>query len=295
MINILDIDETLAFDIESTGLDTKNDRIVEFGSAVFKGGKVLWRGRALVNPGVEIPDEARAVHKIGNERVANCPPFSELLPRIQKKFDECPLLVGYNCLSFDVPMLNAEAARAGSDWRVPVDKVIDLQVFVNWFHRGERPRKLEVIASRLYDVHPSEGSAHSAAVDTQMTGELLMAMVKKGVIPSTLEACLEDQARYHTIIEQEFRDWGPWIYRCRKTQRLRMGAGKNCGSLLSEVPKTFFSWALGNVSDLPEAAKVAFEAARDGKVQDEIQRTMLETATSDAKAEEEDDVSWGGW
>jgi DNA polymerase-3 subunit epsilon len=286
--------DILALDFESTGLSTENDQIVECGITIFKQGKPVSRGRKLVRPDVPIADEARAVHRISNERVADCPSFGDLLPRLIKSFEKTELVVTYNGLFFDIPLLNAEAKRAGSDWRVPMEKILDVFVFVGWHHRGERHRKQEIIGPKFYDVQPQEGAAHSAAVDTQMTGEILFGMIKNNIIADNIEAALAEQARLQPIIAKEFEEWGVWLYRDRSTRRLRLGAGKNCGKLLVDVPKTFYNWALNNVDDLPTPAKKAFEAARDGRTQDEIQESMFADEERTEKMETDDVEGWGG-
>jgi len=66
------------FDIESTGVNVVNDRIVELSVLkIFPDGKKeskTW----LVNPEMEIPAETTAIHGITNEKIANEPTFKAL-------------------------------------------------------------------------------------------------------------------------------------------------------------------------------------------------------------------------
>jgi hypothetical protein len=63
------------FDLETTGLDVKNDRIVELALIkVTPQGDVLERVRRY-NPGLPIPPEATAVHGITDDDVADEHPF----------------------------------------------------------------------------------------------------------------------------------------------------------------------------------------------------------------------------
>ena len=73
-------------DVETTGLDAAVDRIVEIAAVT-----VALAPRphiealsldTLVNPGVPIGPEARAVHHIGDEMVASAPRFKALVPRL---------------------------------------------------------------------------------------------------------------------------------------------------------------------------------------------------------------------
>src|SRR6266511_2479149 len=58
-------------DIEATGLDGTVDRIIEIAIGVGKGGDVLERRTWLINPGCPIAEEARGVHGITDEMVAD--------------------------------------------------------------------------------------------------------------------------------------------------------------------------------------------------------------------------------
>jgi len=57
-----------AFDIETTGTDTENDRIVTASVSLVGGGIDIVSRNWLVDPGVPIPAEATAVHHITTER-----------------------------------------------------------------------------------------------------------------------------------------------------------------------------------------------------------------------------------
>ena len=265
---------------------------MEFGATVFKNGEVQNRGSVLVNPEMKISEEARKVHKISNEIVAEAKLFKEWAPRIKEKFEGAPLLIGYNCIRFDAPMLDAEFERAEIDFRMPMTKILDVMTWVNWYHRGRRGRRQEQIGPEVYNIH-FDGAAHSAGADTQMTGDILLAMVKEGIIEDDIESALKWQAEKREVIEQEYTDWGPWLFRDRNTRRIRIGAGKHTGKLISEVNRNSFNWYLENIEDLPGPARAAFEAAKAGRTQDEIQESLF-AATSSEKKEEDDVEGWGG-
>ena len=281
--------EFVAFDLETTGKEPDSDWICELGVAIFENGALVSRGNAGFKPPKPIEDEARDVHGISNEMVENKPDFGTFIPRLVSKFDLVPMIVGYNCRRFDAPILDRECERAGSEWRVPRAKMLDLMSFVNWYHRGERERKQGVIAETIYEV-TAKGDLHSAAVDTQLTGELLLAMVESGIIPDDVEEALSEELRLGAMIEEEFKRWTYWLYRDRQTKRLRMGAGKHCGRYLHSVEKRTLSWYVNNISDLPGTVKKAFEDARDGKFQDEMQDSMIKDENTTPV-----EVVWGGW
>jgi len=72
------------FDLETTGVNTATDRIVQISMIkVFPDGKED-KYNYFVNPGIPIPAEATAIHGITDEMVRDKPLFSEIAPEIEK-------------------------------------------------------------------------------------------------------------------------------------------------------------------------------------------------------------------
>jgi DNA polymerase III alpha subunit (gram-positive type) len=268
----------VSFDLETTGLNTADDKIIQFGVAVFERGQFAARGARLVDPGRLIPKEVTEITGIGDDDVAGHEPFvASLAARVATKFASTPLIVGFNCLSFDMPILRRELAPLTIADNAPV---LDVKVFVDWHHRGLRSRKLVTMATDVYTLAVDGQRAHSAATDAQWTGQLLLAMIAKGLVPNDIDAALAAQTAHKKTVDAEFARWSYWIYADRKTQTLRLGAGKYCGYLLSEVPKNYFQYMRG-LGDLPAAV-----------VEELIRLNDAPLTTSTVVAE---DVQWGGW
>ena len=83
------------FDLETTGINIGNDRIVEISMLkIFPNGNKesnTW----LVNPEIEIPAETSAIHGITNERVVTEPTFKELAQTVYNLIDDADL-AGFN-------------------------------------------------------------------------------------------------------------------------------------------------------------------------------------------------------
>jgi DNA polymerase-3 subunit epsilon len=100
-------------DVETTGLDPCECRIVEFGAITFdRSGLELGRFCSLVNPGVPIPPDAGAIHGITDAMVANAPTIGRLLSSIwffcrdyDTDLNHPCTLIGHN-LSFDMGFIN---------------------------------------------------------------------------------------------------------------------------------------------------------------------------------------------
>lgn len=160
------------FDIESTGKNPQQDRIVELGIIVLYPDGTRRQHRFLVNPTVPIPDEVVLVHGITNEMVKDCPTFKEVSGQIVEVLEGCDL-GGFNSNKFDIPMLDAELRRAGIDLDFSGTHFVDIGVLFKIF----APRTLTAaVLGYLFKDH--EG-AHGALADTEATIDVLFAQLEK--------------------------------------------------------------------------------------------------------------------
>ena len=160
------------FDLETTGINIGNDRIVEISMLkIFPNGKKLSK-TWLVNPEIEIPKEATALHGITNERVVTEPTFKELADSINEMIADADL-AGFNSNRFDIPLLAEEFLRAGMNFDMNDRKAIDVQVI---FHKKEQ-RTLS--AGYKFYCNKELEDAHSAEADTNATYEILKAQLDR--------------------------------------------------------------------------------------------------------------------
>ena len=100
------------FDLETTGTDTSNDRIVEISMVkVAPDGEKTIKTRRI-NPEMPIPAEATAVHHITDEDVKDCPTFKQIAKSLKAFMEGCDF-GGFNSNRFDLPVLVEEFLRAG--------------------------------------------------------------------------------------------------------------------------------------------------------------------------------------
>lgn len=160
------------FDLETTGTNINNDRIVEICYLkVYPNGNEESK-TMRINPGMPIPAEASAVHGIYDADVIDCPTFKEVARSIANDIEGCDL-AGFNSNRFDIPVLAEEFLRAGVDIDLSRRKFIDVQVI---FHKMEQ-RTLSA-AYKFYCDKDLE-DAHSAEGDTRATYEVLMAQLDR--------------------------------------------------------------------------------------------------------------------
>ncbi len=102
---------SLAFvDVEATGLDPRNDRVVEVCVERVRGGEVEARLETLVMPGARVGG-ASHVHGLGAEQLAGAPVFAEIADELVRVLDGA-VFVGHGA-AWDVGYLEAELERAG--------------------------------------------------------------------------------------------------------------------------------------------------------------------------------------
>lgn len=154
------------FDLESTGVDPRNDRIVEIAGLKLRPGGGSELKSLRLNPGRPIPKEASAIHGITDADVKHAPTFETVAPEL-KLFFEGADLAGFNLVRFDIPLLTAEFERVGYRFSLLERRVIDTQTI---FHKLE-PRTLSA-AYKLY-LGRDLPNAHSAAGDACATAEVL--------------------------------------------------------------------------------------------------------------------------
>lgn len=107
----------IGFDLETTGTEPGESRIVTVAVVEVRGGEVRGRRGWLANPGIPIPEQASAIHGISTERaVAEGRPVREVADEIAAAlvdhWREGAIVVAYNA-AFDLTLLSAELARHG--------------------------------------------------------------------------------------------------------------------------------------------------------------------------------------
>ena len=264
------LDEALlmCFDLETTGVNINEDRIVQLAVSYFHKHRVVQQHTQIFNPGVPIPEGASAVHGVYDAHVVDQPKLADFIPRLAPHFRgevlaqrPPPLLVGYNLISFDVPLFKAELSRVGHDSDLIEIPTLDLIIFVRWFLRHRRHQRLENICQ---DFGVSLTKAHDALFDAKACGYLVSHFLRSGYLPTTVGEALKAQAHFASVLEQEYQDYRRWLYRDRTTQALTMGQGKHIGVGLAHVDPSYLTHCLNTMSDLPPMVREAFTSRLKG-------------------------------
>lgn len=241
------------FDIESTGVNPRLDRIIELSIV-----KVLPDGSRevktwLVNPEMPIPRESTEIHGITDKDVATCPPFIFIVDEVDAFLADCDL-GGYNILHFDIPILEEEFTRCGRDLGASSRHVIDAQKI---YHKKE-PRDLSA-AVRFFCGREHVG-AHGAEADALATLDVIEGQFERyGDLPTTIDG-----------IEREFNNLDP--ANVDRAGRFRwengevvVNFGKKKGSKLRDLAKddrSFLKWMVKG--DFPIDTRKIAEDALEG-------------------------------
>lgn len=160
------------FDLETTGTNIGDDRIVEISYIkVYPDGHEE-SGTRRINPGRPIPAEATTVHHISDEDVKDEPRFEQVAQALSEVFTNVDI-AGFNSNRFDVPLLVEEFLRAGVNIDFSNCRFVDVQTI---YHKMEQ-RTLSA-AYRFYCDKNLE-DAHSAQADTRATYEVLLAQLER--------------------------------------------------------------------------------------------------------------------
>jgi len=198
------------FDLETTGLDLREARIVTACAVEIdqdgniKGAKKEW----LADPGIDIPVAASNVHGVTTEIArANGRPakevVSELLETLRGFFERGLPVVAFNA-PYDFTILHYEALRHSLEPITDPKPVIDPMVmdkFVDTYRSGKRT--LEV-ASKLYGVALDD--AHNATADAVAAGRVAQAIAKKYAdkLPADLDSLHNAQIEWSAIQDASY-------------------------------------------------------------------------------------------
>lgn len=164
----------IIFDTETTGLENKNDRVIEIGGIElinhFPTGETI---HFYINPGErKVHPDALAVHGITDEFLTDKPPFAEVAPKIVEFFEGAKW-IAHNA-TFDMGFINAEFARIGLP-PVPGDQVVDTLAMARRKH-PMGPNTLDALCRR-YGIDNSHRTKHGALLDSELLAEVYIEMI----------------------------------------------------------------------------------------------------------------------
>lgn len=164
----------IVFDTETTGLDSREDRIIEIGGVElidrFPTGKTY---HIFIEPeGRPVHPDALAVHGISNERLAGEPKFKDIAEDFLAFFAGAKL-IAHNA-RFDQGFIDAELKRIGLPALDP-DMIIDTLAIAKRKH-PMGPNSLDALCKR-YGIDNSRREKHGALLDSELLAEVYIELI----------------------------------------------------------------------------------------------------------------------
>ncbi len=164
-------EEYIAFDLETTGLSPRQDRIIEIGAVRMKRGEELERFQTFVDPGQQLDKETTDLTGITDEMLSGAPKIGEALPKLLAFIGD-GILVAHNA-QFDTTFVYQEAKRLGIDFKV---RSADTMVLSQCLLPEMNQHKLNLVAKSL-DL--GDFNHHRAADDALMCGKIFAKLLEK--------------------------------------------------------------------------------------------------------------------
>ena len=170
--------EYCVLDLETTGLSTRYDHIIEFGGVIVTKNTVTnKRLQLFIKPPVEIPPFIANKTNITNEMVKDALPFDKAIDKILEFIGD-KVIVAHNA-DFDFNFLNEKLEEIG---REPLKNTcLDTLNLARSVIKNRKYYKLGYIAKQ-FNVDYDEDTAHRADYDAEVLADVLVKMLT--IIPN---------------------------------------------------------------------------------------------------------------
>ncbi len=164
--------EAVVLDTETTGLDVRNDRVVQIGAVRLKGTELIAGSEfeTLVRPGIPVPPMATRVHGLDDRALAEAPDFAAIAPKLAVLLDDA-VVIGHS-IHFDLAILRFEAVRHKQRWTEPI--ALDLGLLFAGLRPGLVDTSLDAL---LLSYGLKAEGRHSALGDARLTARLYAALL----------------------------------------------------------------------------------------------------------------------
>ena len=249
----------LAFDLETTGVNAKRDRIVQFAFVGSGQDDEEIRVEELVYPQRQIPVEASRIHGIYDVDVTGLATFSGHTEVISSLI-EGSVIIGHNVRRFDIPFLGHEYSRAGQRAPRPLAVIDTLELARRL--KLPRPHNLGALCRR-YGIDLT--NAHTASADAAATLLLLWRLMSDH--PQPFRQSLEEVERWlqgtsakrsASELGRDYDDLVPLDTRGRLRldgEDVILAFGRHRGRSIEEVhnnDKSYFDWLVSSAGGLED-------------------------------------------
>ena len=171
----------VAFDLETTGLSSRTDRIIEIGAVLMRDGEEIERFQTFVDPERSLDPKIVELTGISDSMLVGAPKIEEVLPKFLE-FVGDRVLVAHNS-DFDTGFIRGECKRQGLDYTLTAaDTLILSQNLLPQLSKF----KLDIVSKAL---ELPDFNHHRAADDAKTCGLIMHRLMKK----------LEDEQDIHSL------------------------------------------------------------------------------------------------
>ncbi|MBU5669076.1 PolC-type DNA polymerase III [Peptoniphilus sp. MSJ-1] len=161
----------VVFDIETTGLSSRNDKITEIGAVKIENGIITDRFSELINPEIPIPEVVVNLTGISNELVSDKPTIEDIIPKFYE-FSKDAVLVAHNA-KFDISFIRREYKNNNLEFNHPIlDTLVMARALLcdlKRFNLGTLCKNLGI----------SLVGAHRAVNDAEATAAMFIKLIEK--------------------------------------------------------------------------------------------------------------------
>ena len=208
-------DTFICIDLETTGLNAENDRIIEVAVAKFTFDEILNSFETLIDPQRSIPEETIAIHHITADMVKGKPLIDKILPDVIKLTGNS-IIVGHG-ISLDIAFLIAACKQYGVPNRLNTNPFIDTLRLARLY--GESPKNSLEALRQHFNIQ-AEG-AHRAMSDVTVNIEVFK------------------------HLSTPFKTTKELLNRLKKPILIKkMPLGKHKGRPFSDIPIEYLRWAV---------------------------------------------------
>jgi len=164
----------IVLDTETTGLDpAQGHRIVEIGAIELSNHMPTGRRfHEYINPEREMPQEAFAVHGLGDDFLRGKPVFAQTVDAFLEFIGDARLVI-HNA-SFDMAFINAELGRAKRP-PIPVEQALDTLEIARRKFPGS-PASLDALCRR-FGIDNASRTLHGALLDSEILAEVYLELI----------------------------------------------------------------------------------------------------------------------
>ncbi len=194
--------DAVAVDTETTGLDIRTARLVQFGAIRIRAGAVHADEQmsTLVNPGVAIPEQASRVHGLTAQDLVGAPDFATFVPDMEDFLGDA-VLIGHT-INYDMAILRREYQLAGRPWTEP--RTLDIRLLARLTAEAGPHDDLDSICSAL---GIQIDGRHSAIGDAMAAAQAYIALIPH-LRARGIRTLAEVEAAARSRAEQEARAAG---------------------------------------------------------------------------------------